>query len=421
MNNEKKWRTIPGFSNYECSDQGDIRNINTKQMLNPTQDEKGYLIITIGNDDNKKKTISTHILVATTWIENPDEKETVDHINRIRNDNRVVNLRWATHKEQAANRAPIKNNSRKGVWKCDINTGEKLKFYKSVKEAAIIEFNDENKSGGIIQCAIGKSKSSQGFKWSYDKIEDQEGEIWKFYKTHKRHNYYISNFGRVKNNNNLLKTKDDRGYRAISVNKKHLLVHILVAKLFIDNPNPDTYNKVNHKDGNRSNNNVSNLEWLTNQENCIHAINTGLKKSVKKIVNYDKEGKIIKIYNSCVEAAKFCNMDSSSVRNCCQNLTKSCKGLFFKYLDDTDDLNSMTIDIKNMENRVIIKENRKSIIGKVEVCNKNNESIEICDSITIAARKYNVSIDAIRDQLNKNCKFTKLNYIFKYPDVIQNV
>ena len=65
----------------------------------------GYKIITVV--DFHKKKYQVHRLVAECFIPNPENKPTVDHINRNPNDNRATNLRWATQKEQIANSAPV--------------------------------------------------------------------------------------------------------------------------------------------------------------------------------------------------------------------------------------------------------------------------------------------------------------------------
>ena len=68
------------------------------------------------------------------------------------------------------------------------------------------------------------------------------------------------------------------GYREVVIShlgkKKYLLVHRLVASTFL--PNPNDYRTVNHKDGNKLNNNVSNLEWCSDSDNLIHARDNGL-------------------------------------------------------------------------------------------------------------------------------------------------
>lgn len=66
-----------------------------------------------------KKNYSVHRLVAEAFIENLDQKPTVDHVNRVRDDNRLFNLRWATHKEQNENCITALNRVDYGVRKCD--------------------------------------------------------------------------------------------------------------------------------------------------------------------------------------------------------------------------------------------------------------------------------------------------------------
>lgn len=91
--------------------------------------------------------------------------------------------------------------------------------------------------------------------------------------------YEVSNFGRVKSNKfgkeRILKPYDCHGYREVDLrlnNKsKRFRVHRLVAVAFIPNQNPEIKTFINHKDGNRGNNHVDNLEWCTQSENVEHA------------------------------------------------------------------------------------------------------------------------------------------------------
>ena len=115
-----------------------------------------------------------------------------------------------------------------------------------------------------------------------------EDEIWKD-DTEYSDFFQISNHGRVyskRSNKILVQGITKQGYNTISSKiggraGKYicLKVHRMVAKAFI----PNSYNKpeVNHIDGNKQNNNVSNLEWCTSSENTQHAYDTGLKKSMK--------------------------------------------------------------------------------------------------------------------------------------------
>lgn len=78
-----------------------------------------------------------------------------------------------------------------------------------------------------------------------------------------------------KHNGHILKPQpNNKGYLRIMVNKNRYFVHRLVAQKYV--PNPNNNPQVNHKDGNKLNNNANNLEWVTNQQNRTHAVKNSL-------------------------------------------------------------------------------------------------------------------------------------------------
>ena len=157
--------------------------------------------------------------------------------------------------------------------------------------------------------------------------------------------YEISNLGRVKslkfNKEKILKSTPNRyGYYTVGLSKNNIKktekVHILVARHFIEYP----YNKlqVNHKDGNKENNTISNLEWVTAKENIQHAWKNGLNRVTqrqiqmgkenairkKKVVyQYDLEGNLIKKRDSRKEAGEYLHINPAGISQCCNNKAKT--------------------------------------------------------------------------------------------------
>lgn len=131
---DKIWKKIPGYSLYEISNYGEIKTFNWKNMgkekiMKPALDAGGYLRTMLKRDsDGKIHTIKVHRLVAITFIDNPEDKPQVNHINGIRNDNRVSNLEWCTNKENIKHSFKIGLSSNKGEKNpCATLTDEQVK------------------------------------------------------------------------------------------------------------------------------------------------------------------------------------------------------------------------------------------------------------------------------------------------------
>ncbi len=102
----EEWKDIEGYEgHYRISSQGRIENTVTRRIRRGNCNKSGYEQVALLGKDGKYSNYLIHRLVAKAFIENPENKTTVDHIKckEVRN-NSVENLRWFTSKEQASNR-----------------------------------------------------------------------------------------------------------------------------------------------------------------------------------------------------------------------------------------------------------------------------------------------------------------------------
>ena len=121
-------------------------------------------------------------------------------------------------------------------------------------------------------------------------------------------------------------------YLTVDTHNKNSSINRLVAVAFIENT--ENKEQVNHIDGNKLNNSVENLEWVTNQENQIHKFKIGLGNNfTRKITQFDLEMNKIKDFNSIIEASKDLNIGKSNISGVLSNSRKTTGGFIFKYLD----------------------------------------------------------------------------------------
>ena len=167
---------------------------------------------------------------------------------------------------------------------------------------------------GLYQVSdLGRVKSLKRYKKNHTKLQLIEGKIMSIHKQYgKKDNEYLSI---VLYKNNIAKNK---------------FIHRLVAEAFLDNYDENL--QVNHKDGNKLNNNVENLEMLTRNENVLHAYNVLKRKHIENIVlQFDLQNNLINEYINVCEASRKTNICRTCISDCCNNKLKTAGGYIWKY------------------------------------------------------------------------------------------
>ena len=154
---------IEGFENYEVSNLGKVRNIKSGRTLKPKLTHNGYLVHGLC-ENNKRKNLYLHRIIATAFIDNPRKKPQVNHIDENKLNNDLSNLEWCTARENLIHGTRTKRAAEKyskKVIQLDLNDNV-LNEFESMTQA-------EQETGvsrrSIGRCCNGKLKSSRGFKW----------------------------------------------------------------------------------------------------------------------------------------------------------------------------------------------------------------------------------------------------------------
>ena len=180
----------------------------------------------------------------------------------------------------------------------------------------------------------------------------KENEIWKVIPNYE--NYEASNFGRIRSIDRVVKRDryttrkikgkilqqfaKNSGYLQVNLSKNSKIetktVHRLVAITFLENTN--NYTDINHKDENKHNNNVSNLEWCNYEYNNTYKdihLRRNKDNTTRKVIQYDLDMNEIKRWNTITDASKEFNTNIANIIKCCKGERNHCCGFKWRYYE----------------------------------------------------------------------------------------
>lgn len=241
-----------------------------------------------------------------------------------------------------------------------------------------------------------------------------ETEIWKDIKGYDG-KYRVSSAGRVKTvlpKEHIRKFGNNgHGYQFVPLSidgkVRNHYVHRLVAEAFLENP----YNKhtVNHNDGNKLNNNVSNLSWMTQSENSQHGFDTGLIEQKRGVDNkisvgvcqYNYDGILLNTFDSIKQASECTGIHVQCISTCCAGMTKRAGNYQWRY---------KKYNLPSIEPIPTIKSNGEKPINMFD---KYGHYIRMFKSITEASREMGICHSSISDNCNYRLR-TAGGYVWKF-------
>lgn len=342
---KEEWATLPEnmmLSSYMCSNHGQIYSHFSKKVLSLSKNKSGYLVISLVNDHKEKKSYLVSRLIYAAFNPDFDLTKTTDHMNRVRDDNKLTNLRESTMKEQAQNRDPPENRDAGVIiMQMDATTGCVVNYWLSIKEILFTFPGIDNEE---IEYTItsGVSIEIEGYLWCRKRTDSfftldfdwvnpimppNKGNITKV-------DFQVCREGLIRHNNGTITPGSlDGGYRVITRFKWAIGVHRIICRTF-NGPFPEGKNLVDHIDGNTINNRAENLEAVTAKENSQRAWDRKRKQKglevVEEIVQLDIHGNKIAQFPNKEDAEAKTGVPKEYIVACIYGWQKTSMGFCWR-------------------------------------------------------------------------------------------
>lgn len=268
------------FEKYTIDTLGIITNKRTKEILRSRENEDGYNYVGVYDNGSKRRAIRVARAIASTFIGPPPSNHTVDHINRVRNDDTLDNIRWSDQSEQKNNR-----NLPETLISAFIIVKDGIE--KTAKEwVDYLKYEENHMKRRYTDTMIRTYAQRKHLGFAYKEYVDLPGEVWKDIENSYtwKGKWKISDMNRVKyvtkHAENVIdgdKICMSNGYPKIWVSGKNWPCHILSFKTFFPEKwdNKKTDEIVLHEDDDRLDFRPHKLRLGTQSENITDAHDNG--------------------------------------------------------------------------------------------------------------------------------------------------
>ena len=384
MDTKEIWKDIEGYDGaYQISNYGNVKSVERKaynpavlgsgeyrtvpELIRKHNIMKGYHCITLIKDGVKKSYRIAKLVMQAFGTPQPSDNHQISYIDGNKDNLFIDNLKWVLPSEAmmlAISNGRIKPHSEerrkktseqfRKLWNDPAyraSESDRMKKRWNDKECRERTLAAMREAGRKRREKNAEIRASRPPKEVYH-VPDEEDEIWADIEGFEGQ-YKVSSHGRVKSCDRILPHKTHGtwhikerilkqyvtpyGYMSVSLQlgkgeMQTMRVHRLVAIAFISNPN--NFPQVNHIDGNKHNNHISNLEWVTGQENMDHAWSYGLCDNVVRckqvaVINLDTGER----FDSIADAERSFGKSNGAISHVLNGKAKHAHGFRWAYAD----------------------------------------------------------------------------------------